>query len=381
MAVSSEELTIKETSGSPYQLNNEQVLRASTALLRHIESEEKKKAEESTVKQLPVDDGSDSENEERFGDEVPIWLILTTKKHIVDKNRLKPRKIIVPHSLNTSSSLNICLITADPQRAAKDVIADDTFPNSLSSRITKVIGFTKLKERYKSFESRRKLLSEHDVFLADERIILRLIPALGKIFFKSTKRPIPVRIEEIQKANGKRLKKDEKKRPPPGEKYAAVASPGIVAKEIERSLSCVPVHLAPATTVAIRVGTSRFTPQQIAENIDAVVNGMTEKFVTKGWRNIKAIHVKGANTMALPIWLASELWLEGSDVRENENECETEANNRSKRSDKKRKAAKAVDASNSKKLKVLDADDGDAELIASRKAKLKVQKAKARAES
>ncbi|EER25412.1 ribosome biogenesis protein UTP30 [Coccidioides immitis RS] len=380
MAVSSEELTIKATSGSPYQLNNEQVIRASTALLRHIKSEEKKKAEESTVKKLPIDGDSDSEGEEVSGEDVPVWLILTTKKHIVDKNRLKPGKIPVPHSLNTSSSLNICLITADPQRAVKDVIADEAFPKSLSSRITKVIGLTKLKERYKSFESRRMLLSEHDVFLADDRIILRLIKTLGKTFFKSNKRPIPVRIEEIQKANGKRLKKDDKKRPPPGEKYAAVASPEIVAREIEKTLDCIPVHLAPATTAAIKVGTSRFTPQQITENIEAVVKGMTDKFVTKGWRNVKAIHVKGANTVAMPIWLASELWLEDSDVRENEEQSEVKAIEGSKKSDKKRKAVKAADDSNSKKRKVTE-DDGEAELIASRKHKLKMQKAKARSES
>ncbi|KMU92177.1 hypothetical protein CIHG_10039 [Coccidioides immitis H538.4] len=379
MAVSSEELTIKATSGSPYQLNNEQVIRASTALLRHIKSEEKKKAEESTVKQLPIDGDSDSEGEEVSGEDVPVWLILTTKKHIVDKNRLKPGKIPVPHSLNTSSSLNICLITADPQRAVKDVIADEAFPKSLASRITKVIGLTKLKERYKSFESRRMLLSEHDVFLADDRIILRLIKTLGKTFFKSNKRPIPVRIEEIQKANGKRLKKDDKKRP----HQVKIRRRGVTRNCCQRdrkTLDCIPVHLAPATTAAIKVGTSRFTPQQITENIEAVVKGMTDKFVTKGWRNVKAIHVKGANTVAMPIWLASELWLEDSDVRENEEQSEVKAIEGSKKSDKKRKAVKAADDSNSKKRKVTE-DDGEAELIASRKHKLKTQKAKARSES
>ncbi|EEP81504.1 conserved hypothetical protein [Uncinocarpus reesii 1704] len=381
MAVSSEQLTIKPTSGSPYQLNNEQVNRASTALLRHIKSEEKKRAEESTVKKLPLDGGSDSENEDEIGDDVPVWLVLTTKKHIVDKNRLKPGKITVPHPLNPVSSLNICLITADPQRAVKDAIADEAFPKSLSTQITKVIGFTKLKERYKSFESRRKFLSEHDVFLADNRIILRLIQVLGKTFFKSNKRPIPVVIEEVQKSNGKRLKKDERKRPPPGEKYASVASPEVIAKEIGKALNCVPVHLAPSTTAAIRVGSSRFTPQQIAENIEAVVQGMVDKYVTKGWRNIKAIHLKGATTMALPIWLASELWVEDGDVRENEEEGETKAIEGSKKSNKKRKTIKETDASDSKKRKVTEEGDDEAELIASKKQKLKAQKAKARAES
>lgn len=308
-----------------------------------------------------------------------MWLILTTKKHIVDKNRLKPGKISVPHSLNTSPTQTICLITADPQRAAKDAIADDAFPKTLASRITRVIGFSKLKERYKSFESRRQLLSEHDVFLADERIILRLIQTLGKTFYKSSKRPIPVRIEEIQKVNGKRVKKEDKKRPASDEKYAAVAAPEVVAREIERTLNSVPVNLAPAATAAIRVGWSGFTSEQLTENIEAVVSGMTEKFVSKGWRNIKAIHLKGPNTMALPIWLAEELWLEDGDVKENDEES-PKAIDASKKNDKKRKSSAPAIEAKPKKTKIADKekdDDEDAELIAKRKAKLQSQKAKA----
>lgn len=241
---------------------------------------------------------------------------MTTKQHIVDKNRLKPGKIPVPHSLNTSESLRICLLTADPQRAVKDVIADPSFPTSLSSRITTIIGFSKLKAKYHTFESRRQLLAEHDVFLADDRIINRLVDALGKIFYKSSKRPIPISIGEIQRKDGKRLKRDERKRPPTDEKYAVVASPAVVAKEIEKTLGTVPVQLAPATTTAVRVGRVKFTPEQIAENVTAVVQGLTDRFVTKGWRNVKAIHLKGPNTMALPVWLASELWVDGSAVTE-----------------------------------------------------------------
>ncbi|KAL1954545.1 hypothetical protein VTO42DRAFT_1055 [Malbranchea cinnamomea] len=381
MAISSEALTTKVTTGSPYQLSIEQVTRASTALLRHIKDVEKERSQQSTKKNLLVDDdGSDSEAG-FSGDDIPVWLVLTTKKHIVDKNRLKPGKIPVPHSLYTSESLRICLITADPQRAVKDVVADPSFPKSLSSRTTKIIGYSKLKDRYKSFESRRQLLAEHDVFLADDRIIMRLIQTLGKTFFKSSKRPIPIRIEEIQKVNGKRLKKEEKKRPPPDEKYAAVASPEVVAKEIERTLNTVPVHLAPATTAAVKVGLAGFTPEQLSQNIQAVVAGMADKYVTKGWRNIKAIHIKGPNTMAMPIWLASELWLDEEDVRDNTDGEETKAIKGAKESGKKRKSTGDVeDGKKAKRAKSTGDTDEDADLIASRRRKLQDQKVKALSE-
>ncbi|KAJ5650004.1 uncharacterized protein N7484_003727 [Penicillium longicatenatum] len=368
---SSTALTTKVASGSPYQLDKPQVAKASSALLRHIKSNQEEKEKSATKKTLIGD--NDSDDEETPINNEAVWLILTTKKHVVDKNRLKPGKISLPHSLNSSPSLSVCLITADPQRGVKDIVADPSFPKELSSRIEKVIGFSKLKARYQSFESRRQLLAEHDVFLADDRIITRLVNTLGKVFYKSSKRPIPIRIAEIEKVDGKRVKKDPKNKPTKEDKSAAFAAPLIVAKEIERTLSCASVQLAPSTTAAIRVGSSKFTADQLSENIAAVVKGMTEKFVAKGWKNMKAIHVKGANTMAMPIWLASELWVEDADVVEETPELEGAKNS------KKRKSIgeeKTIEAKKTKKSKSAE-DEEEASSGAARKEKLQQLKAKA----
>lgn len=352
-----------------------QVARASSALLRHIKSNQEEKEKSATKKTLIGDNDEDSDAEDSSVSNEAVWLILTTKKHVVDKNRLKPGKIAVPHSLNSSPSLSICVITADPQRGVKDIIADSIFPQELSSRIDKVIGFSKLKARYQSFESRRQLFSEHDVFLADDRIITRLVPTLGKIFYKSSKRPIPIRIAEIEKVDGKRVKKDPKKKPAKEERRAAFATPLIVAKEIERTLNSAAVHLAPATTAAIRVGSSKFTADQLSDNVAAVVKGLTEKFVTKGWRNIKALHIKGANTMAMPIWLASELWVEDADVVEEGQDVS--AIEGAKNSKKRKSIADQKPEQKKAKKSKPAADDDDEEKGSSRKLKLQQLKAKA----
>ncbi|PWY96303.1 hypothetical protein BO94DRAFT_561819 [Aspergillus sclerotioniger CBS 115572] len=371
--VSSTALTTKVTSGSPYQLDKSQVSRASSALLRHIKSKQDEKEKTATKKTLIGDNDSDDEDTPMHNE--AVWLVLTTKKHVVDKNRLKPGKITIPHSLNSSPSLSICLITADPQRSVKNIVADPSFPQHLTSRIDKVIGFSKLKDRYKSFESRRQLLSEHDVFLADDRIIMRLVNTLGKIFYKSSKRPIPVRIAEIEKVDGKKVKKDPKSKNKDDD--SAFATPAIVAKEIEKALNCAPVHLAPATTAAIRVGSSKFTAEQLAENVDAVVKGLTDKFITKGWRNIKAVHIKGANTMAMPIWLASELWVEDADVvEETEDAKAIEGSKKRKQSDGEEEKLIEEAPKKTKKAKPA-ADDEEALSLAARKEKLQKQKAKA----
>lgn len=246
--------------------------------------------------------------------------MLTTKTHIVSKKRLKPGKVPLPYPLNSSPEASILLITADPQRTFKDVVAHPSFPIALGKRITRVIGLSKLKAKYKSFESTRQLRDEHDIVLADARIITMLPPILGKTFYSSgTKRPIPVNLEPHtprKDASDKPNSFSVVKAKPSKEDGKAVAPPLQCAKDIDKALGCALIHLSPAATTSVRVGLSTFTPTQVADNIYAVVNGMVEKFVTKGWRNVKAIHIKGPNTMALPIWLAAELWVDEADVLE-----------------------------------------------------------------
>jgi ribosome biogenesis protein UTP30 len=306
-----------------FSSNYLQTLKASTALLKHVRQEANRLKELSAKKNLLDNDEEEgSDSEEQLGEDPPIWLNLTTKKHIVDKNRLKPGKIAVPHTINKSSSLSICLITADPQRAVKDIVAHATFPTTLSSKIGRVIGYKKLKAKYYSFESRRQLLAEHDIFLADDRIITRLLETLGKVFYKdSAKRPIPIRIARIEKVEGKRVKANTK-RPSSDTQSATFAPPSVIAKEIESAINSVPVSLKTGTSVAVRVGRSSFTPSQLSDNVTAVASAMIERYVARGWRNIKAIHIKSPTSAALPIWLADDLWLADSDVVKNGEEGE-----------------------------------------------------------
>lgn len=226
----------------------------------------------------------------------------------------------LPHPLNTSSTTTICLITAEPQRTYKDVVAHPAFPADLRTRITRVIDVSKLKSKYKQFENRRKLLAEHDIFLADDRIVLGLPKILGKTFYKGgAKRPVPVSIAGSSRkrdADGRTVKKTPEERGKKSEGNAGAASPEAVAREIEKSLNAALVHLAPGTSTAVKVAKAGFTPEQVMKNVEAVVEGLTKRFVTKGWRNVRAIHIKGANTMAFPVWEASELWVGDEDVLE-----------------------------------------------------------------
>jgi ribosome biogenesis protein UTP30 len=217
---------------------------------------------------------------------------------------LTPHTRRIPHSLYESPTSTICLITVDPQRQFKNAIAHPAFPAALRSRITRVIGISKLRAKYKSFESRRQLLNEHDVFLSDDRVVNLLPQTLGKVFYKTgAKRPVPVCISGFRK-KGKAAKEGEK----------SMAPPLAMASEIGRALSAALVHLSPSVTTAVRVAKAGWDEQKVVENVEAVVNGIVEKFVPKKWKNIRSLHIKGPNTTGLPLWLAQELWLDKQDV-------------------------------------------------------------------
>lgn len=383
MAPNSTALTIKVKSGSPYQLNNEQVgvsqplqsatpsnnyqtLKASKALLKHMKDSAK---EESTIdnKKNLLEDADEDETS------TPIWLNLSTKKHIVDKKSLKPAKIALPHPLNTNSSATICLITADPQRRYKDIVASPAFPSELAARITKVVGIKKVRAKHTQYEAQRKLKAEHDIFLADDRIVTGLPKLLGKTFYKGSKRPIPVSLSApVPKTEGKRIKRAK------GDEQQDAATPEAIAKEIEKALSGTVVHLSASASTAVKVGYSSWDAEKLAANVEAVATALIEKHVPGKWRGVKALHVKGEATAALPIWLADELWSEEVDVITEERAEQLRLANVGK----KRKAIEGVaveDGKKEKKQKVLKESNDDKldQEIALRKEKLKKQKEEA----
>ncbi|KJK92215.1 hypothetical protein H633G_03892 [Metarhizium anisopliae BRIP 53284] len=338
-------------------IDPDQTLKASKALLAHIKKAAKETSKESAKRNLLEDEDDE---------DTPIWLTLTTKRHIADKARLQPGKIPVPHSLNTDENTTICAITADPQRAYKNIIGSDEFPAELSKRITRVIDFGKLKAKYSQYDAQRKLFSEHDIFLADDRIINRLPKVLGKTFYKTTaKRPIPVVLSAKRpKADGKRAKRDRTTKDKDDGINAGTAAD--IAKEIEKALG---------------------SALQIADNVDAVATGLVGKWVPQAWRNVRSIYIKGPTTAALPVWLTDELWLDEKDVI-----ADPEAGQGSTKAEKpnvgkKRKSlgagAEPEPAAPAKKAKKADKPAGESnddkldKQIAERKAKLRKHKAAA----
>lgn len=367
-----------------------QALKASKALLAHIKKTAEEAAASATKKNiLDVVADDDEEQQPLSLAETPVWMTVTTKRHIHDSKKLQPSKILLPHPLHDDDAeTTICLIVPEPQRHYKNLVASDEFPAALRTRITRVIDLKHLTAKFKQYEAQRKLFAEHDIFLSDDRVINRLPKALGKTFYKNTtKRPIPVVLQQKKKARsdsgsqGKKAKKD------PNEISCRPAAE--VAGEIEKALGAALVHLSPSNNTAVKVGLAGMAPKALSENIVKVANEMATKYVPKKKNGVRSIFVKGPRTVALPIWQDAELWLDAeTDVIASGTELAKaiEAKKEQANVGKKRKSLGSAEdeeeepkTKKAKKENVPEGNDDKLDKqIAERKSKLRSAKAKAK---
>lgn len=170
------------------------------------------------------------------------------------------------------------------------------------------MGVEKLRKRYKSYEQKRALAAEFDFFLVDDRIIKIVADFLGKSFYGTkSKRPVPIRLTA-----GARIDKTAKKDAKEPENLVGTAQG--IAKEIETALKSTYLSLSASANSSIKIGLLSMTPQQLTENTAAVVEAVVPKHIEHGWRNVRALHIKGPQTKALPVWLADELWVDETQV-------------------------------------------------------------------
>ena len=144
-------------------LDREQVKKAVVALLKHESG------------------GAKGKKSQLFeeSDAKVISLVLGMKEFPKAK-RTKPHQIAVPHSLHSASE--ICIIVKDPQKALKERLEAEPIDG-----VVKVIGLTKLRDNYKTYEAKRNLCDSYDLFMVDRRVLPMLPKLIGKSFFQKKK--------------------------------------------------------------------------------------------------------------------------------------------------------------------------------------------------
>ncbi|GAB5364262.1 hypothetical protein AAMO2058_000954700 [Amorphochlora amoebiformis] len=154
-------------------MDDRQVAKAATALLKYVERQQEKKNESEKKKSL-------------FVDSEFVYLSLTLMK-MPDKGRVNGWRIAVPHSLYAGT--DICLITKDPVEEWEEKLEAKPV-----DEIKKLIDLSTLRKNYAQYKDKRDLFVSYDVFFADERILKLLPHLIGKRFFEGNKQPIPVRL-------------------------------------------------------------------------------------------------------------------------------------------------------------------------------------------
>ncbi|KAJ2844145.1 proteasome-interacting protein cic1, partial [Coemansia erecta] len=186
-------------------LDHELVTKAANALLKYTE---KKKAEKPDNNLL--EDDADS-----------VHMVITIHRYTRNR-RLAPCRIPLRYPFYDETK-SVCVITKTSDGAETAKKLDElNFP-----QIQQVISVDKLSKEYKPYEAKRQLMSTHDLFLADHRVLHALPKHLGVKFFKTKKFPLPV-----------------------------VLATGDIKAEITKALSSTIFKLSKGSTSSTKVGTT-----------------------------------------------------------------------------------------------------------------------------
>uniref|UniRef100_A0A8C5QN38 Ribosomal L1 domain-containing protein 1 n=1 Tax=Leptobrachium leishanense TaxID=445787 RepID=A0A8C5QN38_9ANUR len=203
---------------------------------------------------------------ERISLMVTVWKIPRCEQII---------KIALPHGIRPDV-FEVCLITRDEPGMSSD--QTEKFYKKLLGdngikHITEIIPLQKLKKEYKPFEAKRRLLSNFDMFLSDDRVRRFLPSLLGKHFYKEKRQPTSVSLK--------------------GQNLAARLNRIIQGTQLQiTNKGC---------CYSIRVGHTGMKVDDLVENISAVAGVLAEKLPMR-WNNVKILHLKTQTSVALPVY-------------------------------------------------------------------------------
>lgn len=221
-----------------------------------------------------------------------VFLVVRSKRYFSEYKNLKPKLVALPAGVfsKRSEPPAVCLFTRDPQRDYKDALLGAT-------PVTRCIGVSKLKGKFKPYEARRALRADFDVFLAESDVVAALPRLLGKAFYgKLGYIPLPVNV---------RHSKD------------GAINAEAVAHRVTKILNSTPVVYPASHTMLVRIGTTKHSSRELAQNAAAVAD-----FV--GLDGIVEVSLRTNQSPTLPVYYADRIYSE-SDVGEHtDDEFETE---------------------------------------------------------
>ncbi|CAL9134341.1 unnamed protein product [Musa textilis] len=224
-----------------------------------------------------------------------VYLVLTLKK-IPHRGRPFAFRVPLPSSPHSSA----CLLVDDRPKSALSSAAARAQVRDLALPVSNVLGLSELRSLCRSPEARHSLAGSHDLFLADSRLAPLFPALLGNLFFS------------------KKKNKSKNKTPVPLD-LALRSWP----EELRRVCGSTLFHLGPGTCSVVKVGRASLGRDEVIDNVLAAIEGVVGHVPNK-WKNVKYLHLKATESLALPLYRATQFRIrtEGSNDEEEEEEEE-----------------------------------------------------------
>ncbi|NP_001146382.1 Ribosomal L1 domain-containing protein 1 [Zea mays] len=195
-------------------------------------------------------------------------------RRIPASSSARPRLLPLPHPVIGHDGASVCVISDDRPKSRSPSASDLLHASKSLHRlpVSDVIPLSTLRTDYRPYESRRRLAASHDLFIADRAIVPLLPRVLGKAFYATKKAPI-------------------------GVDFSRVGWP----EQVRKVLGSAFLYLRSGTCSGIKVGRLDMEEEVIVDNVMAAVEEAVEK-VPKKWANVRALHLKAVDSVALPIY-------------------------------------------------------------------------------
>lgn len=178
--------------------------------------------------------------------------------------------------------------------------------------MNRVVGLEKLRTKHKTFEAKRALLKEGELFLVDDRIVSEVGKGLGKMWREAKKcvsclPGVWAEADEWAQATYPGLPRSQGAEsrararhlldlPPNQHRNLPVRLSFLTAPTLPNLPSC----------STIKFGTTTLhTPTELLANLLALIPQLAIRLPNSGWSNLASLHLKTSTSIALPIFNAS----------------------------------------------------------------------------
>ncbi|XP_035784174.1 ribosomal L1 domain-containing protein CG13096-like [Anopheles albimanus] len=221
------------------------------------------------------------EKSKLFGDDLRFALQIAAVK--IPDCPTRNCRVTLPHPILRKED-DVCLIVKDLERGRKYDYENtlchwqDKLREVGVTSVTQIIPFQQLKQDYRQYEMRRKLVHRFERFLVDARIGGHVFSALGAHFTRRNKNPTSVVLEDDDK----------------------------LAENIEKALRKVTYGRSnTGLTTEIKFAATWMPVEKAVENGMALLEGLKTEF-PGGWLNVASIHMTTASTskQSLPLYMS-----------------------------------------------------------------------------